>query len=314
MSYVQSLPGYSIVSDIKSNYIIRNFFGGIKLMIEDKVTLAFFLILISILLLGLFGPMVAPYEADQPVSGENGIKQVQPPSLQHPMGTTFRGNDVFSLVLIGARPTVITGLLGGSMIITIGLSVGLTAGYLGGRAENLLMRLTDFVYGIPLIPFAIVLVTFLGVGFIQSIVVIGLILWRGSSRVIRSQTLQIKEHPYVLSAKATGAGTPHIVFKHILPNVAPMAILFFAMGVGYSIIIQAGLAFLGVADPFTPTWGVMIRNAFNSGYMGSAWWWSVPPGLLIGITVLSTFMFGRGYESLSQSSSNRDVDVEAFSG
>lgn len=313
MSYVQSLPVKSIATKIKDNYIIRNFFGGIQLMIEDKVTLAFFLFLVGVLLLGVFGPMIAPYEADQPVRGDNGIKQVQSPSLQHPMGTTFRGNDVLSLVLIGARPTVITGLLGGSLIITIGMSVGLTAGYLGGRAENLLMRLTDFVYGIPLIPFAIVLVTFLGVGFLQSIVVIGLILWRGSARVIRSQTLQIKEHPYVLSAKATGAGIPHIVFKHILPNVAPMAILFFAMGVGYSIIIQAGLAFLGVADPFTPTWGVMIRNAFNSGYMGQAWWWSIPPGLLIGFTVLSTFMFGRGYESLSQSS-DHDVDVEAFSG
>ncbi|MGM0604855.1 MAG: ABC transporter permease [Halobacteriota archaeon] len=196
------------------------------------------------------------------------------------------------------------------MILTIGTSIGLTAGYVGGRTETILMRFTDFVYGVPLIPFAIVLITFMGIGFLSSILVIGLILWRGAARVIRAQTMQVKQYPFVKVAQATGASTPRIIIKHILPNVAPMAIFFLAMGVGYAIMLQASLTFLGVADPFVPSWGVMIRNAFDSGYMAAAPWWSITPGILIGITVLSTFMFGRGYEELiSDDSDAVEADV-----
>jgi peptide/nickel transport system permease protein len=184
--------------------------------------------------------------------------------------------------------------------------VGITAGYVGGRVDDVLMRTTDVAYGVPLIPFAIVLVTLIGVGFIQSVVVIGLLLWRGSARVLRSQVLQIKERPFVLSAKAAGASRLRIVVKHILPNVATMAILFFTIGIGYSIILQAGLAFIGVSSPFVPSWGIMLRNAYNSGLMSTAWWWSLPPGLLIGLTVLSTFMFGRGYERVAGQTDESD--------
>ena len=89
------------------------------------------------------------------------------------------------------------------------------------------------------------------------------------------------------------------MFKHILPNVAPMAILFFALGIGYSILMQASLSFLGVANPFVPTWGVMLRNAYKAGLIGETWWWTFPPGILISLTVLTAFMIGRGYEDLS---------------
>lgn len=283
---------------VTDNQYVRSVVGGFKKIVDDRMTLGYFLFLVFVLFLGVFGPLLTPYQYNQAITGPGGqILTLAPPSLAHPLGTTFRGYDVLSRVLYGARPTVIVGLLGGSMVIGIGLAVGITAGYVGGRTETVLMRITDFVYGVPIIPFAIVGLAFFGVGFISSIIVIGLLLWRSSARVIRAQVLQTKELPYIKAVQASGASTPRIIFTHILPNVAPMATFFFAWGVGYSILIQASLAFLGVTNPFVPGWGIMLRNAYNSGYLSVAWWWSIPPGLLISFTVLSTFMFGRGFES-----------------
>lgn len=294
------------IPSIGDSYILRNLWAGLRGMLNDRMTAFYFGILSAVFLLGVFGPMIAPYGIEEIHFDEQtgNLLRAAPPSPAHPLGTTFNGYDVLSRLLVGARPTVITGVVGGSMILSIGTVIGVTAGYVGGRTETLLMRFTDFVYGVPLIPFGIVLITFLGVGFIPSIMVIGLILWRGAARVIRAQTLKVKQYPFVQVSKASGASTPRIIVKHILPNVAPMAIFFLALGVGYAIMLQASLTFLGVANPFIPSWGVMIRNAFNSGYMAAAWWWSAPPGLLIAITVLATFMFGRGYENSDETTDN----------
>lgn len=298
-------------SDLPDNRILRLFAGGVENMLEDKTTTFYFLILVGFIIMGIFGPYVAPFEADETViADEGGAKTLAPPDSKNLLGTTWRGYDVLSRILIGARRTVITGLLGGGMIVSIGVTIGVTAGFIGGRVENVLMRITDFFYGVPLIPFAIVLISILGVGHITSVLVIGAVLWRGSARVIRSQVLQIKEYPYIKAAKATGASTPRIIVKHILPNVASMAIFFFAFGIGYSILVQASLTFLGVANPFVASWGTMIRNVFTQGYMVDAWWWSIPPGLLISLAVLSTLMFGRGYESTSTDSET----AEGFAG
>lgn len=261
---------------------------------SDRAVTFYFLFLSIVLTLGVVGPMITPYEYNERLrTEEGGINRLAEPSIAHPLGTTDAGYDVLSRLLYGARLTVITGLGGGLLIVGLGLSVGVTAGYVGGLVENTLMRFTDLVYGVPLIPTAIVLVTLFGVGYKTTILVIGLVLWRGSARVIRSQVLQIKERPYILAAEATGASTPWVIYKHILPNVAPMAILFFSLGVGYSIITQAGLAFLGVTNPFIPSWGIMIRNAYQSGQIAAALWWVLPPGLMISFTVLSSFMLGR---------------------
>lgn len=287
-------------SSVNNHYAVRNFRSGLSGMLSDKTTVFYFSFILLILLLGLVGPWIAPHEATERMRTEDGeLIRGEGPSLNQPLGTTAQGYDVFSRMLIGARPTAIAGLLGGSIIISIGATIGITAGYVGGRTENILMRITDLVYGVPLIPTAVVLIALFGVGFIQSILVISMVLWRGSARVLRAQVLQIKEREFILASKAVGTSTPRIIFKHIFPNVATMAVLFFALGVGYTIIIQAGLAFLGVVNPFVPSWGVMVRNAYSSGQMANLWWWSIPPGLMIALTVVSTFMFGRSYEKIS---------------
>lgn len=310
------LPDQRAVSDsvarVRQNHVVRNVTGALRLMLRDRSVRIWFSILLGILFMGIVGPIIAPYEPTETVmSAEGTILINAEPSISHPLGTTDTGYDIFSRLLYGARPTIITGALGGGLIVLLGGSVGITAGYVGGRTENVLMRFTDMAYGVPLIPFALVAVTFFGVGFFTSILVIGLIIWRGMARVLRSQVLQIKERPFVLAAKATGASTPRIIFKHILPNVGTMTILFFALGVGYTILLQAGLAYLGVSDPTVPSWGIMVRNAQNAGMVTEAWWWSVPPGLLISLTVMSTFMFGRSYETVSGSTDSDSAMTQA---
>lgn len=298
MEYVQG--PLDKFSGLRQHDFVRNFKRGFFLMLSERNTRIYFTFVVLILVMGLLGPMIAPYEHNERIRTADGeLMRVAPPSLEHPLGTTDQGFDVLSRILVGARPTVVAAVLGGTLIISIGLTIGLTSGYMGGRVDDILMRVTDLVYGVPLIPFALVLIALFGVGYFKAILIIGLILWRGSARVIRSQVLQIRERPFIRAAEATGGSTPYIIIRHILPNVAPMAVLFFALGTGFTIIIMASLAFLGVTNPFVPSWGVMVRNAFISGRMAGAWWWSVPPGLLISFTVLSMFMFGRGYEQVA---------------
>lgn len=273
---------------------------GLGNLLEERITKIAFACLVVILIMGLIGPIVAPYSYNTQQTTDDGeLMRYAEPSLDHPLGTNDRGEDVLSRLLHGARATLITGLLAGGLMMVVGLSVGMTAGYVGGRTESLLMRFVDFMYGIPFIPFAIVLITFFGAGFYTTIAILGLVLWRFIARVIRSQVLQINQRPYIMAARATGASTPWIMRKHILPNIANMAALFFAMGVGLAILEQAGLSFIGVTDPFTPTWGIMIRNANQAGRIAEAWWWTFPPGIMIAVTVLSLYLLGRGYEGSS---------------
>ncbi|GAB3035375.1 ABC transporter permease [Natronobiforma cellulositropha] len=282
----------------------RNVRRGLALVLSDRTTTTYLAIICGAFVLALVGPWIAPYEYNQTVYVDGRIHRLATPSLAHPLGTTWEGYDVLSRLLYGARPSVLTGVLGGGLIISVGLLVGVTAGWYGGNVDAALMRMTDVFYGVPLIPFAIVLVALLNIGFYTSIAVIGLLLWRNSARVLRAQVLQLKARPYVKAARATGAGNTRIVVRHVLPNIAPMAIMFFALGVGHSILIEASLSFLGIADPFVPSWGVMVRNAYNSGTMSRAWWWALPPGILIATLVVSFCMLGRKYGSMAGNEGN----------
>jgi peptide/nickel transport system permease protein len=289
--------GYRVIKDFGDNYVIRNLLAFFKTLLSDRMTAFFTLVFASLVVLAIFAPVLAPYHYGESIENEQGeLKSLEAPSWEHPLGTDKLGRDLLSRLIYGARPTLVSGLLGGTIIISIGLFMGVTAGYVGGRVDNVLMRFTDIVYSVPLLPFAIVLVALFSVDYIGTIIVIGIIIWRGSARVIRSQVLQVRERPFILAAKTSGASTPRIIFKHILPNVAPLAFLYFALGIRATILIQAGLSFLGIGNPFLPSWGIMLRNAFVSGWFAVSPWWSIPPGIMISLAVLSAYMMGRGYE------------------
>ncbi len=286
---------------VEGNYVLRNIYNGLSKLTKKRKTLLPLLFFTSLIIIGLFGEYIAPYEYTENLRDDDGgLLRAEGPSLSHPLGTTDNGQDVLSRLIIGSQPTVITAILGGIMIAGIGLAVGVVSGYFGGYVEEILMRITDFAYSLPLIPFALFLLAFTGIGFYTTIFVIGILLWRSSARVIRSQVLQVKERPYVKAAKAMGASRKQIIFKHIIPNIAPMAILFFAMGMGWAVIAQAGLAFIGVTNPFVPSWGVMIRNAYYSGYLATQPTWAIAPGIMISLTVLSAYLIGQAFEEPEQ--------------
>lgn len=257
-------------------------------------------ILLGFLLVGLFAPYIAPYDAGERVRGEGGeLKRFQEPSAQHPLGTTRLGRDVLSRVLVGTRIALLVGFLAAFMSVFIGTNVGLISGYFGGWVDDLLMRVTDIVYGVPFLPFIIVLVVILGPGLLNMILAISLIQWRSTSRVIRSQVLTVKERPYVEAAEAAGASDLRIMYLHILPNVLPLVFLYGAFSVGWAVIAEASISFLGFGDPLSVSWGKMLFTAYTANAIRQAWWWVLPPGLAINLFVISGFLIGRTYEKVS---------------
>jgi peptide/nickel transport system permease protein len=238
-----------------------------------------------------YGPYTRIYELD------GGWAALHPPSLAHPLGTTGSAYDVASQLIMGSRIAMFVGLLGAFMVSAIGTTVGMVAGYYGGWVDEVIMRLVDILYGLPFLPFVIVLAAVLGPSVWNILFGIALLYWLNTARIIRSEVLSLKEKPYVEAADAAGASDLRIMGVHILPNVIPISALYAAIAVGYSITAQASIAFLGFGDPEVPSWGVMLKQAYETQAF-EAWWWLLPPGLSITLVVLGAYLVGRGYEEI----------------
>ena len=266
---------------------------------RSKMAVAGLVIIVAYIVVALAAPYVVPYEPNERIYAEDGTwADLQPPSVSNPLGTTKAAHDVFSQLLLGARIAMFVGLLGAFMVAAIGTTVGMIAGYYGGWVDEVIMRFVDVLYGLPFIPFVIVLVTVLGASVWNIILGIAMLYWLSTARVIRSEVLTLRERPYVEAAKAAGASNARIMAVHILPNVVPISALYAAIAVGYSIVAQASIAFLGFGDPSVPSWGVMLQRAFVTQAFGTAWWWVIPPGLSITLVVTGAYLIGRGYEEV----------------
>lgn len=260
------------------------------------------IVLTIFMILALFGPLLAPYDPGETHRGEDGqvLRSVSPAEADgHILGTTNYGEDVLSQVIVSARVSVGVGLFAALIAVFIGTNAALISGYYSGWPDDILMRLVDIAYGLPFLPFVIVLVFIFGTSIQNIILVIGLILWRDSARVIRSEVLTQKQRPYVESAKAVGASDLRILYKHIFPNVLPLAGLYMAFAVAYAVIYEASLAFLGYGDPTVFSWGQMLFQAYDSGAIRFAWWWILPAGLCIMLLVSSVFFVGRSLEAIT---------------
>lgn len=270
-----------------------------RLVVYSVISLLFFSIL------AIFGPLIAPYGPTERVYDSSGMVRYAPPVFlggDSPaiLGTTPHGYDIFSQLLYGARPTIIIGLVAAVITTTVGTIVGLTSGYYGGRIDDLLMRIVDFAYGLPMLPTVILMVALLGPSYLNIIIAIVLLQWRSSARVIRSQVLSVRQRQFVKSAKVAGASDRRIIVKHIAPNILPLAVLYGAFAMAWAILTEAGVSFLGLGDPEHVSYGVMLNNSFtHNAMMHGAWWWFIPPGLFIVVIVLSGFLIGRGYEEVA---------------
>jgi peptide/nickel transport system permease protein len=271
-----------------------------RIFVRSKMAVAGLLIILFYLTIALLAPYIAPYEPYERIYMANGVEwaKLQPPTAAHPLGTTESAHDVLSQLLLGARIAMFVGLLGAFMVAVIGTTLGIVAGYYGGWVDEVVMRVVDVLYGLPFIPFVIVLVTVLGASVWNIILGIALLYWKSTARVIRSEVLTLRERPYVEAAEAAGASDFRIMAVHILPNVIPLSALYAAIAVGYSIVAQASIAFLGFGDPTIPSWGVMLQRAFVTQAFGRAWWWVFPPGLSITLVVTGAYLVGRGYEEV----------------
>ncbi|NGM70367.1 ABC transporter permease [Natronolimnobius sp. AArcel1] len=256
-------------------------------------------ILVVYLAVAAFGELLAPHEPGETQRAGGEVLRTEGPTAGYWFGTTNYGEDILSQVIISTRVSVMVGLAAAAMAVFIGANVALISAYYGGWVDDILMRVVDIAYGLPFLPFVIVLVFILGANIWNIIIVIAAILWRDSARVVRSEVLSQKQRPYVKSARAIGASDIRIMYRHILPNVLPLIGLYAAFAVAYAIIYEASIAFLGFGDPTLYSWGQMLFQAYQSGAIRYAWWWVLPPGVALMLIVMAVFFIGRALEQIT---------------
>jgi ABC-type dipeptide/oligopeptide/nickel transport system permease subunit len=216
------------------------------------------------------------------------------PGLVHGiLGTDFSGADVWAQLVYGSRISLIIGLLAAGLATSMGVLVGVVSGYLGGAVDEGLMRVVDILLCLPGLPLLLTLVKLFGKNVFYIVIFIALFGWLGLSRTIRSQVLSLRETAFVECAVASGASKPYIMFKHLVPNIAPIALASLVLSVPGGILMEASLSFLGFGDPRVPTWGKMLNYAFGHGaFEEFAWWWALPPGIAITLVCLAFVFMG----------------------
>lgn len=215
------------------------------------------------------------------------------------LGTDYLAKDIWSHLVWGSRISLSVGLLAALVGTVIGIFVGVVSGYLGGLVDEVLMRTVDILLCLPLLPLLLALVHLYGRNVYYIVLFIGIFGWQGLARVIRSQTLSIRETPYIESARASGGSGFYIMQKHIVPNIIPVAFASMVLAVPSAILFEASLSFLGFGDPRVVTWGMMLQHAFGfGGFSQLAWWWIVPPGLaIIGLCLAFVFV-GHAFDEI----------------
>lgn len=247
-------------------------------------------------LVAITAPLIAPYDPDAQ-GGVTILDIYQAPSAEHLLGTDDGGHDVFTALLYGARVSLIVGFAAAAIALVIGGLIGIVAGYRGGWIGSLLMRITDFFLVIPDLALQIVLVAIVGPSLGTIILVIGALGWTTTARLVRSQTLTVRERKFVMRARAIGAGDGHILRRHILPAVLPLMLANMVLVISLAILSESTLAFLGLGDPTVISWGQMLNFAFERGAVSAgAWWALIPPGLAIVWVVLGTTLLGTALE------------------
>jgi peptide/nickel transport system permease protein len=249
-----------------------------------------------VLLLVIAGALLAPWVAPYPLHKQVGAVFGHP-SWRHPLGLDDGGIDIVTLLMWGARVSLIVGFAATLVSMLIGGTIGVLAGYFGGRTDLVLMRITDYFLVIPDVPLMIVVAAIWGPSLFHIVVVIGILLWTSTARVIRAQVKSVRERVYVKRARSLGAGHLRILFRHVVPQVAPLLIANTVLTIAVAIFDETALAFLGLGDPSRTSLGKMIENAFQRAAISSgAWWAIVPPGALVALIILSCSLIGGALE------------------
>ena len=252
-----------------------------------------FVIIAVMLVVAVFAPLIAPHSPTE----QSLPDKLKPPAWQeggsakHLLGTDLLGRDLFSRLVYGARVSLTVAafaLLSGGLI---GLAVGIIAGYLGGRVDSVLMRVVDATLTFPTILIALLLAVSLGAGLRTIVIAITVIIWARFARVVRGEVLGVRARDFVSLARVHGCSSPRIMLVHIVPNVMNTFMVLLTLHIGFVIIVEASLSFLGAGiPPPTPSWGQMVAD--GRSHIASAWWLSVMPGAAIMLVVLAFNLFG----------------------
>lgn len=292
--------------------LIESLSRGWSRFTEHKMGVLGLLILLSMILMAVFAPYLMPHSLDWKAPTEIGggeertledlanaqISHPAPPKFGDPyfapLGTDWEGHDVLSQLIWGSRIALYIGLAAGLLSSLVGVPLGLISGFYGDTwIDEAIQRVVDVMYGLPFLPLVIVLVTLRGVNTTNIILAIAVKSWLNNAIVIRGQTLSLKERSYIEAAKVAGASDNRIIFRHILPNVMPLAFVYLAQDAAFAILTQASLAFLGLSDFTKVSWGTMLQWVQVSGHVFDALWWMIPPGIMI--TLISAAFYFVGY-------------------
>ncbi len=245
-------------------------------------------ILLLLIATAIFAPYLAPYDPF-----EVRPNRLEPPSSEHLLGTDRLGRDLLSMLIHGSRISLQVGLVAVGIAMIIGTMLGLLAGYLGGWVDNVIMRFMDILLAFPGLLLALVIIAVLGTGLFNVMIAIGIASIPTYTRLVRGDTLSVKENEYAVAAHAQGASALRIMIRHILPNVVAPIIVMATLGVAGAILASAGLSFIGLGpSPPSAEWGAILAQ--SRVYIRRAWWLLAFPGMAITITVLSINMVGDG--------------------
>lgn len=255
------------------------------------------IIVVILALCAIFAPVIAPYDPyDVTQRAAKGLS----PSWEHPLGTTITtGQDIFSMLIYGARVSLLVGIITGICIAFIGALMGILAGYVGGIVDTIIMRAVDVMLVIPTLPLTIVLTNIFGKSYFMIVFIFTIFGWQGLARVIRSQVLVLKNTNYIKAAELAGASRWRIMFKHILPGVTHLLIMSTAMTSAGIMVAEAGLSFLGLGDPTAISWGKMLAEVQSGGaLLFGHWWWIAAPGVGIFLAIFSFMRIGMALEEI----------------
>jgi len=259
---------------------------------ERKAAVVGLSIIVFFVLLSIVAPYIAPYSVTVQTCAV-----YAPPSGAHWLGCDDGGIDMLSELMVGGRISLIVGFAATLVAMIIGGGVGILSGYFGRATDIVLMRITDYLLVIPDLVLMIVIADVWGASLFHVIIVIGILEWTSTARIIRAQVMSLRERVYVKRTRALGAGNARIIFKHILPQVGPLLIANTVLTIAIAIYLETALAFLGLEDPTVITWGTILEHAFERTAISSgAWWAIVPAGFVIAAVIVGCFLFGQAVE------------------
>jgi ABC-type dipeptide/oligopeptide/nickel transport system permease subunit len=260
-------------------------------------------IVLFFLVIALFAPWLAPYDPTGFVAAP-----LLYPSLDHLLGTNDAGQDIFSELIYGTRVSLLVAVITSLLILGTATTIGTLAGYLGGTFDTLLMRFVDIMLAIPQLPLMIVVAAYAGSGLPQIMLIIALFSWPMPTRLIRAEVLSLRQRSHIQAARTFGGGLLYVIRRHLIPALTPILITALVVQAGRAVMLEAGLAFLGLGDPTIKSWGLMMRYAlsFSGIYFGPYWlWWLLPTGICLTMLVLGLTFMGQGLEGWANPQTER---------